>query len=205
MRVLWNGEMLEEFKPERGIRQGDPISPYLFVLCIERLFHLIQVVVETKLWKPTQIARRAPKLSHLAFADNLLLFAEASEEQVDVIIQVLELFCKSSGQKGFLRILEMGIWFHFGMITGSQAMYRNRVTFQGSSSHPHELVSRILAQVNILQDSIPLFRCQTIATTNKRINSYCLEQGIYKIGGGIRFPASYWSSPERVLFAPPMF
>nr|KYP47492.1 hypothetical protein KK1_030889 [Cajanus cajan] len=48
--------------------------------------------------------------------------------------------------------------------------YRNRVTFQGSSSHPHELVSRILAQVNILQDSIPLFRCQTIATTNKRIN-----------------------------------
>nr|KYP35641.1 hypothetical protein KK1_043317 [Cajanus cajan] len=78
--------MLEEFKHERGIRQGDPISPYLFVLFIERLFRLIQVAVKTKLWKPIQIARQAPKLSHLAFADDLLLFAQASEEQADVII-----------------------------------------------------------------------------------------------------------------------
>jgi len=40
-KVLWNGEALEEFKPGRGIGQGDPLLPYLFVLCIERLFHLI--------------------------------------------------------------------------------------------------------------------------------------------------------------------
>lgn len=38
MRVLWNGEALEEFHPSRGIRQGDPLSLYLFVLCIEKLF-----------------------------------------------------------------------------------------------------------------------------------------------------------------------
>lgn len=48
MRVLWNGEALEEFSPSRGIRQGDPISLYLFVLCIERLFHLTNVAVEQK-------------------------------------------------------------------------------------------------------------------------------------------------------------
>ena len=99
MRVLWNGEALEEFSPTRGIRQGDPISPYLFVLCIERLFQLINIAVNEKEWIPIQIARNAPKISHLAFADDLILFAEANMEQASLINRVLQAFCESSGQK----------------------------------------------------------------------------------------------------------
>lgn len=73
-QVLWNGEALEKLIPSRGVRQGDPISPYLFVLCIERIFHLINYDVKEKMWKSIQLSRSAPKLSHLAFANDLLQF-----------------------------------------------------------------------------------------------------------------------------------
>ena len=99
MSVLWNGEQTKAFKPARGLRQGDPLSPYLFVLCMERLCHLIEEEVGKKAWKPISISRGGPKLSHICFADDLILFAEASVRQIRVIRRVLERFCLASGQK----------------------------------------------------------------------------------------------------------
>lgn len=98
MRVLWNGEALEEFYPSRGIRQGDPLSPYLFV-CIERLFQAISLAVDDKIWKPICLSREGPHISHLVFADDLLLFSKASMEQVQIIQSILDMFCSISGQK----------------------------------------------------------------------------------------------------------
>lgn len=116
MRLLWIGEALEEFKPMKGVRQGDPISPYLFILCIERLFQLILITVDNKLWKPIQIAREALKLSHLAFADDLLIFVGASEDRAEVISNVLNMFCKSSGQK----VINDKSWIFFSKNVGWQ-------------------------------------------------------------------------------------
>ena len=99
MSVLWNGKQLEWFKPTRGIRQGDAISLYLFVLCMERLGRLIDQAIQEGRWSPIRLSRHSPNLSHLFFADDLLLFAEASESQIGMIMECLNNFCLALGQR----------------------------------------------------------------------------------------------------------
>lgn len=97
--VLWNGEKTESFEPQRGLRQGDPISPYLFVLCMERLGHLIMSEVQRGSWKPVTLGKGGPSISHLFFAFDLFLFGRATENQAHRIRKVLDDFCASSGAK----------------------------------------------------------------------------------------------------------
>lgn len=58
--ILWNGGKTQLFTPSRDARQGDPLSPYLFVLCIERLNHIIEDIVRQGAWKPVYANRGAP-------------------------------------------------------------------------------------------------------------------------------------------------
>lgn len=51
LKVLWNGMQGEGFQPTRGLRQGDPLAPYLFVLCIEILAQQVQEKVASGKWK----------------------------------------------------------------------------------------------------------------------------------------------------------
>ena len=99
LQILWNGEPLEAFTPSRGIRQGDPLSPYLYVICMERLTHLIEFEISMGNWRPVRASRGGPLLSNLAFADDLILFAEASVDQAQVIRECLDKFCAASGSK----------------------------------------------------------------------------------------------------------
>lgn len=73
----WNGEKLESFALNRGLRQGDPMSPYLFVLCMEKVALLIQEKVHEHKWLPIQVSRGGLLVSHLFFADDCLLFTQA--------------------------------------------------------------------------------------------------------------------------------
>lgn len=56
MHLLWNEEKSEPFVPLRGLRQGDPMSPYLFVLSIERLCQLIDCSIARGEWKPISLS-----------------------------------------------------------------------------------------------------------------------------------------------------
>lgn len=49
--VLWNGKKGDYFETEKGLRQGDPISPYQIVLCMDKLFHLIMEQVDKGRWE----------------------------------------------------------------------------------------------------------------------------------------------------------
>ncbi|XP_072064253.1 uncharacterized protein [Arachis hypogaea] len=97
--VLWNGNRLQNFNPKRGLRQGDPMSPYLFVLCMEMIACFISHRVSQGLWNPVAVSRNGPRLSHLMFADDLLLFCKASKAQVIEVMHCLDLFSRASGLK----------------------------------------------------------------------------------------------------------
>ncbi|CAL1366122.1 unnamed protein product [Linum trigynum] len=99
MQVLWNGGESESFSPSRGLRQGCPLSPYLFTLCVERLSHCIENAVKEKRWKPVNLSPGEPPLSHLFFDDDLVLFAEASPRQAEVVMDCIEAFCSASGEQ----------------------------------------------------------------------------------------------------------
>lgn len=75
-QICFNGELTERFAPSNGIRQGDPLSPYLFVLRIEKLSHLIADAVNRNVWKPVKASQFGPGISHLFFADDIIIFAE---------------------------------------------------------------------------------------------------------------------------------
>ncbi|KAL6272731.1 hypothetical protein ACE6H2_023423 [Prunus campanulata] len=98
-KAILNGELTAAFSPHCGLRQGDPLSPYIFVLCMEKLSHLIQQKTHARSWKPVQICQGGPKISHLFFADDLILFGEASIHQALLMKRCLDDFCQLSGQK----------------------------------------------------------------------------------------------------------
>jgi len=63
--ILINGQPTKTFTPQRGLRQGDPLSPYLFLLCADVLSGLISQAQENKSIHGVRIANTTPKISHL--------------------------------------------------------------------------------------------------------------------------------------------
>ena len=96
--VIVNNESVGPIFPGRGLRQGDPLSPYLFILCAEGLSALIRQTERRGDIHGISICTNAPIISHLLFADDFFLFFRAEEREAGVMKNILETYEKASGQ-----------------------------------------------------------------------------------------------------------
>lgn len=77
---------------ERGLRQGDLLSPFLFLFIGEALYQIIQISVNNGRWKGIQIASSGVHITHLQFADDLILFCSKDWETMQNIKAILMWF-----------------------------------------------------------------------------------------------------------------
>ena len=85
--------------PSRGLRQRDPPSPYLFLLCAEGLSALIHRASEVGTLRGLQVCKQSPHVTHLFFADNSLLFCNATIANCEKVQRLLLVYEKATGQQ----------------------------------------------------------------------------------------------------------
>ena len=94
--VLLNGSPSSPFRPSRGIRQGDPLSPFIFVLMAEGLSRLLKSVVSSQALKGISLHGHAPQ-THQQFVDDTMLFGHPSSKEASIFKSLLSLFSDASG------------------------------------------------------------------------------------------------------------
>ncbi|XP_071695868.1 uncharacterized protein [Rutidosis leptorrhynchoides] len=97
--ILFNGSPTKEFSLSRGVRQGDPLSPFLFILAAEVLNILSKAAIENGLFKGTEIGADKVLISHLQYADDTIFLGKWSRENVYSLRNLLKCFELASGLK----------------------------------------------------------------------------------------------------------
>lgn len=78
---------------------SDPLSPYIFILCAEVFSCLIEKAEELKLIEGIRIAKSAPSITHLFFADDSIMFSKANMKGTNTIAQIIQAYERASGQQ----------------------------------------------------------------------------------------------------------
>lgn len=94
-----NGFVSQKLVPHRGLRQGDPLSPYLFILAADALSLMLTNAKEKGMIQGVQLCEGAPILTHSFFADDALLFVRATTDNIYQVVKILNSYTAASGQK----------------------------------------------------------------------------------------------------------
>lgn len=127
---LINGVPQGHVLPSRGLRQGDPLSPYLFILCTEVLSGLCTKAQNQGLLPGIKVSRGSPPINHLLFADDTMFFCKSIAVCCKELSQILNKYEQASGQRINLT--------------------KSTITF--SAKTPAEAKSRVKNTLNITQD-----------------------------------------------------
>lgn len=100
MKLLLNESIFGRIPMERGLRQGDPLSPFLLIIMTELMSRMLFKWENEKRFNGVKLGPNSPSISHLLFTDDLIIFCRANvEEEVRSIKRCLQLYCKWTGQE----------------------------------------------------------------------------------------------------------
>ena len=99
MSVLVNGTPAREFEMGKGLRQGDSMAPFLFLIMAENLNLLMEEATEKGLYEGIKVGNQDVSISHLQFADDAIFFAKWSIGNLKNLIKILQCFRAISGLK----------------------------------------------------------------------------------------------------------
>lgn len=94
-----NGFTISTIKPQRGLRQGNPLSPFLFILVADVLSLMINKAVDLEEFDGFKLAGEAPTFTHLMFADDALLFTKTTPRDVFNMMNILNIYSRNLGQR----------------------------------------------------------------------------------------------------------
>ncbi|XP_074336055.1 uncharacterized protein LOC141673224 [Apium graveolens] len=113
--IVHGDQIMGLVSPSRGIRQDDPLSPYLFIICAEGLLSVIRYYESKKWHRGVSICHRAPVISHMLFADDGYVYCKADVEEAGKVLELLHLYEKVLGQK--INIEKLSVFFSTNVIT----------------------------------------------------------------------------------------
>lgn len=137
--VLVNGKPYGHISPMRGLRNGDPLSPYLFLLCAEGLSSLLQKATSEGSITGVPVAARGHKLTHFFFAYDSLLFCQGNFDEWCHIQQLLQIYERASEQR--LNSTKTAIYFSRNTGGGFRDYIRSVVGISATKSYDKYLGS----------------------------------------------------------------
>lgn len=96
--ILVNGTLSRWVNASAGIRQGCPLSPSLFILCSEVLSRFFNQEARLNNLRGLRLSRSSPPITHLFYADDIVVMAEASVANGETLLQIFNRYCALSGQ-----------------------------------------------------------------------------------------------------------